>query len=60
MKNMQAQSILVVDDEKEMRAAMCTALMRSGYCVDSVDSGPLALERVKRDNVGMVIYCVLK
>jgi len=52
---MNLQPILVVDDEKEMRAAMCTALKRSGYPVDSVGSGVAALERVKTDNVGMVI-----
>ena len=52
---MQEQSILVVDDEPDMRAALCHALSRSGYCVESASSGFEALEKFKKDDFGIVI-----
>ena len=36
---MQAESILVVDDEPDMRIALTHALGRSGYSVETASSG---------------------
>jgi len=52
---MQTQSILVVDDEPDMRAALFHALTRSGYRVSSASSGVEALEKFKSQDFGMVI-----
>ena len=52
---MQEQSILVVDDEPDMRIALSHALSRSGYAVDCASSGFEALEKFKKDNYSMVI-----
>lgn len=52
---MHEQSILVVDDEPDMRAALCHVLSRSGYCVESASSGFEALEKFKKDDFRMVI-----
>jgi len=54
-KDMQTQSILVVDDEPDMRAALSHALSRSGYSVSSASSGVEALEKFKSEKFGMVI-----
>jgi DNA-binding NtrC family response regulator len=52
---MRAQSILVVDDEPDMRSALSHALSRSGYSVETASSGFEALEKFKREDFGMVI-----
>lgn len=52
---MSTQSILVVDDEAEMRMALSHALTRSGYMVESASSGFEALEKLKGENFGIVI-----
>jgi len=52
---MQEHSILVVDDEPEMRAALSHSLSRSGYSVESASSGFEALEKVKKDEFGIII-----
>jgi DNA-binding NtrC family response regulator len=52
---MRAQSILVVDDEPDMRSALSHALSRSGYSVQTASSGFEALEKFKKEDFGMVI-----
>jgi DNA-binding NtrC family response regulator len=52
---MQEHSILVVDDEPEMRAALSHSLRRSGYSVESASSGIEALEKIKKDEFGVII-----
>jgi DNA-binding NtrC family response regulator len=52
---MQGQSILVVDDEPDMRLALTHALSRSGHVVETACSGYEALEKFKRDEFGLVI-----
>lgn len=50
-----AHSVLVVDDEPDMRAALSHALSRSGYNVASAASGFEALEKFKQEEFGVVI-----
>ncbi|MBN1277426.1 MAG: sigma-54-dependent Fis family transcriptional regulator [Deltaproteobacteria bacterium] len=52
---MEAQSILVVDDEPDMRLALSHALSRSGHSVECASSGFEALEKFRKDNYSMVI-----
>jgi DNA-binding NtrC family response regulator len=49
------RSILVVDDEPGMRAALSEALTRSGYSVLTATDGIEALEKVKRGAFDLVI-----
>lgn len=55
INEIQDHSILIVDDEPEMRAALSHALNRSGYSVESASNGHEALEKIKKDVFGMVI-----
>jgi len=48
-------SILVVDDEPEMRDFLCETLKRTGYVVDSASNGAVALNKVKKTYYDMVI-----
>jgi len=52
---LQTKSILVVDDEPDMRIALMHALSRSGYAVEAVSSGSEALEKFKNERFNMVI-----
>lgn len=52
---MQTQSILVVDDEPEMRAALSHSLIHSGYAVETVSNGFDALEKIKKEKFNVVI-----
>ena len=52
---MEEQSILVVDDEPDMRTALSHALGRSGYLVDTASSGLEGLEKFKEDKHSLVI-----
>jgi len=52
---MQAQPILVVDDEPDMRMALTHSLSRSGYAVESASSGSEALGMFKKNNFSTVI-----
>src|SRR5688500_13923798 len=45
---MSPPSILIVDDEAGVRAALAGVLRDEGYDVDSVESGAACLERVTR------------
>jgi DNA-binding NtrC family response regulator len=52
---MPRQSILVVDDEPDMRIALTHALSRSGHMVETACSGYEALEKFKKKEFGLVI-----
>ena len=52
---MQAQSILVVDDEPEMRLAVSHALSRSGYSVETAANGFEGLDKFKSEQFNIVI-----
>lgn len=47
--------ILIVDDESEMRSALCHALTRSGFAVESAASGAEAILKLKKESISMVI-----
>ena len=40
---------MVVDDDEAMTSAVCEVLRQAGYSAHGVQSGPAALEIVKRD-----------
>jgi len=52
---MQTQSVLVVDDEPDMRIALTHALGRSGYSVETASNGFEGLEKFKNKNFNIVI-----
>ncbi len=52
---MTAQSILVVDDEPDMRVALTHVLIRTGYSVDCASCGSEALLKFKRGGYSLVI-----
>ncbi|RLA94585.1 MAG: sigma-54-dependent Fis family transcriptional regulator, partial [Deltaproteobacteria bacterium] len=52
---MEEKSILVVDDEPDMRTALTQALASSGYSVLSASNGHEALEKVKKENFRIII-----
>jgi two-component system, NtrC family, response regulator AtoC len=47
--------ILIVDDESEMRSALCHALTRGGFSVESAASGTEALLKLKKAPISLVI-----
>ena len=47
--------ILIVDDESEMRSALCHALTRSGFSVESAAGGTEALLKLKKSSISLVI-----
>jgi two-component system nitrogen regulation response regulator NtrX len=52
---MSVPSILIVDDEAGVRAALASVLRDEGYDVDAVDSGEACLERVTRRPFDVVV-----
>ncbi len=52
---MPAEKILVVDDEQSMTQFLGIVLRKEGYQVTTVNNGKDALEKVKTDNVDVVI-----
>ena len=52
---MHAQSILVVDDEQDMRLALTHALSRTGYSVQTASNGFEAIDKFKRSKFSAVI-----
>ena len=52
---MQERSILVVDDEPEMRTALTHALSRSGYSVETASNGFEGLSKFKKKDFNIVI-----
>ncbi len=53
------EHILVVDDEPQLRDIASQMLQTMGYVVDSVSSGELALEFVKKKTVDLIILDML-
>ena len=47
--------ILIVDDESEMRSALCHALTRSAFSVESAAGGTEALLKLKKTSISLVI-----
>ncbi len=54
-----AEHILVVDDEPQLRDIASQALSSFGYHVDSVDSGESAIEFVKKEPVDLLLMDML-
>lgn len=52
---MQAQSVLVVDDEPDMRMALTHALSRCGFLVETASNGLEGIEKVKNKAFNAVI-----
>src|SRR5688500_11380038 len=52
---MSAPSILIVDDEAGVRAALAGVLRDEGYEIDSVESGEACLERVTRRAFDVIV-----
>ncbi len=44
-----SESVLVAEDEEDVRAAICSVLKDNGYRVVATSSGPEALERLKKN-----------
>jgi two-component system response regulator FlrC len=55
MSDKQAQYILVVDDDRQMRLALTEAIKRLGYEVILSDNGKDALEKLQKLNFSMII-----
>src|SRR5438045_1139697 len=53
--NLPLPPVLVVDDEKNMRASLKTVLVDEGYAVRAVESAEEALELLRREDFFMVI-----
>lgn len=52
---MKSESILVIDDEPDMRMALSHALSRTGYSVDTASGGIEALNKFRKEDFGLVI-----
>lgn len=48
-------TILVVEDQKNMRESLAIAFKRAGYAIDSVDNGEMAIELQKERYYDLVI-----
>lgn len=55
MASSDSPRILVVDDEQSMCNFMEIMLTKEGYRVETTDSGPDAVERLRRDNYDLII-----
>ena len=53
------EKILVVDDEPSIRDIACQMLKELGYTVDSVSSGELAIDSVKKNQVDLLVIDML-
>jgi len=51
--------ILVVDDEKDVRALVRSALEKRGYAVDEAENGARAIEKLRNGNFDLVILDVM-
>jgi len=52
---MNSETVLVVEDDPDLREALCDTLELSGFRVESAGDGSAALECLNRTSVGMVI-----
>jgi len=55
MKGMNEKTILVVDDEQNMRIALYETLSRNGYQVSVAENGRMALDMLQRNTPDLVI-----
>ncbi|HET9933531.1 MAG TPA: response regulator, partial [Polyangiaceae bacterium] len=56
---MQGSSIVIADDDRLTRDAVCNVLRSHGYVVDAVGDGQAAVERVARGGVDLVLLDIL-
>lgn len=54
-----AKHILVVDDDSDIVALVCTLLEKEGFAVDSCNNGPDALRAVENDSYNLVILDIM-
>ena len=52
---MSEKRILVVDDDPEMRRALCEAVERSGHAVHGASDGPSALAKLAGERYALLI-----
>lgn len=55
----QGSSIVIADDDRLTREAVCSVLRAHGYVVDAVGDGQAAVERVARGGVDLVLLDIL-
>lgn len=55
MKRQDVKSILIVDDDKDLRSILGDILAGEKYAVQLADSGERALERLEKDEVNLVL-----
>lgn len=51
--------LLVVDDSRSIRAGLCDQLEKAGYQVDSAEDGKVALEKIYRSQIDLVLLDVV-
>jgi len=51
----QAEKILIVDDEKLHQYSLLTLMQQSGYKVECVSSGEAAINKLKKNNIGIIL-----
>ncbi|MDP1897531.1 MAG: response regulator, partial [Sulfurimicrobium sp.] len=52
---MKTLPILIVEDDRDLREALCDTLALSGYEAISAADGVIALEMLRRRTVGLVV-----
>ena len=52
---MKKSRVLVVEDDATLREALCDTLEFAGFSVLAADDGKQALERLRRERVGLVV-----
>ena len=57
--NAETRTVLVVDDDDDIRTVLCHNLEAEGYCAIPASSGDEALERVRASRPGLVILDVM-
>jgi CheY-like chemotaxis protein len=53
------RGILIVDDGQDQRTVMALLLRRQGYNVLTAENGEVALEKLSRENPGLVLLPAL-
>ena len=51
----EAARILVIDDDENMRAALCEALTRAGYSVDTAEDGQSGLDKMEAQSYKLAV-----
>jgi two-component system response regulator FlrC len=52
---MNQQTILVVEDDDNLRGALCDTLELAGYNVTSTDQGQSALDKLANEEIGLLL-----